>query len=293
MIRLDLSRCLSGIFILAVNYSFAQIYAEKDVEICSSKFRLAVEKNLAEKPIGDIITEIGESFIGTDYEVSALEKSGDEKLVINFSGLDCTTFLETALALARCIKAGKTSFEDYQKELTNIRYRNGTIDKYPSRLHYFSDWIFDNQKKGIIKDITKDLDGEPVKFELNFISSHPQSYKQLKENPEFIPAIKKQEAEISKRAYSYIPKEKVSKIENEIHNGDLIAFVTNIKGLDISHTGIAYRKDEGRIYLLHAPSEGTKVQITKNPLPEYLNKIKKHIGIIVLKPVEPLKNESN
>ncbi|MGE5810597.1 MAG: N-acetylmuramoyl-L-alanine amidase-like domain-containing protein [Ignavibacteria bacterium] len=293
MVGIDLSRCLSGIFILAANYSFAQIYSEKDVEICSSKFQLAVEKNLAGKPIGDVITEIGESFIGTDYEASALEKSGDEKLVINFSGLDCTTFLETVLALARCIKSGETSFEDYQNELTNIRYRNGIMDKYPSRLHYFSDWIFDNQKKGIIKDITKDLGGEAVKFELNFMSSHPQSYKQLKENPEFFPVIKKQEAEISEREYFYIPKDKVSKIENEIHNGDLIAFVTNIKGLDISHTCIAYRKDDGRIYLLHAPSEGTKVQISKNPLPEYINKIKKHTGIIVLKPLELLKNESN
>jgi hypothetical protein len=293
MVRLYLSRCLSGIFILAANYSFAQIYLEKDVGICNSKFHLAVEKNLAEKPIGDIITEIGKSFIGTNYEASALEKSGEEQLVINFSGLDCTTFLETALALARCIKLGKTSFEDYQKELANIRYRSGIIDKYPSRLHYFSDWIFDNQKKGIIKDITKNLDGDFIKFKLNFMSAHPQSYKQLKENPEFIPAIKKQEAEISEREYFYIPKDNVSQIENKIENGDLIAFATNIKGLDISHTGIAYKKDDGRIYLLHAPSEGTKVQITKNPLPEYLNKIKKHTGIIVLKPLEPLKNESN
>ncbi|MGE5804738.1 MAG: N-acetylmuramoyl-L-alanine amidase-like domain-containing protein [Ignavibacteria bacterium] len=293
MVRLDLSRCLSGIFILAANYSFAQIYSEKDFEICSSKFRLAVEKNLAEKPIGDIISDIGESFIGTDYEASALEKSGDEKLVINFSGLDCTTFLETVLALARCIKSGETSFEDYQNELINIRYRNGSIDKYPSRLHYFSDWIFDNQKKEIVKDITKDLGGEAVKFELNFMSAHPQSYKQLKENPEFIPVIKKQEAEISEREYFYIPKDKVHQIEDKIDNGDLIAFVTNIKGLDISHTCIAYRKDDGRIYLLHAPSEGTKVQVSKNTLPEYINKIKKHTGIIVLKLEEPLKNESN
>ncbi len=242
MVRLDLSRCLSGIFILAANYSFAQIYSEKDVEICNSKFHLAVEKNLGEKPIGDVITEIGESFIGTDYEAFSLEKSGDEKLVINFSGLDCTTFLETALALARCIKSGKTSFEDYQNELTNIRYRNGSIDKYPSRLHYFSDWIFDNQKKGIIKDITKDLDGDPIKFKLNFMSAHPQSYKQLKENPEFIPIIKKQEDAINEREYFYIPKDKVSQIEDKIDNGDLIAFVTNIKGLDISHTGIALQE---------------------------------------------------
>ncbi len=280
--------CLS-ILIFYFNSStvYPQFYSEKDIEICNSKFQLAVEKKLARKPIGEIITEIGKSFIGTNYEAAALEKSDNEQLVVNFSGLDCTTFLETALTLARCIKSGDTSFQNYQKELTKIRYRDGIIDKYPSRLHYFSDWIFDNEKKGTIKNITKDIGGEPINFKINFMSSHPKSYKHLKENPDFIAVIKKQENEISKREYYFIGKSKVSQIENKINNGDLIAFVTNIKGLDISHTGIAFKKNDGRIYLLHTPSAGTKVQITENPLPEYLRKIKKHTGIIVLRPEEP------
>ena len=277
------SFCLS-FFILISSAAFPQIYTEKDSETCISKFQLAVQKSLSQKPIGEIITEIGKSFIGTNYRASTLEKEGDEQLVINFSGLDCTTFLETSLALARCVKSGKTSFEDYQKELTGIRYRDGIIDKYPSRLHYFSDWIFDNEKKGIVKNITRDLGGEPVKFELNFMSTHPQNYLQLKENPEFIPIIKKQEEEISKREYFYIPKEKAAGIEDKIDNGDLLAFVTNIKGLDISHTGIALKKGDGRIYLLHAPSEGTKVQISQNPLAEYIAKVKRNIGLIILRP---------
>jgi hypothetical protein len=272
---------------------YSQIFTENDVVICSSKFQLAVLKNLSEKPIGEVITEIGASFIGTPYEAAALEKSTDEQLVVNFSGLDCTTFLETALTLARCIKSGDTSFKDYQKELTKIRYRDGFIDKYPSRLHYFSDWIFDNEKKGIIKDITKDLGGESINFKINFMSAHSGSYKHLRENPGFVPIIKKQENIISKREYFLILKDKVSQVEDKINNGDLIAFVTNIKGLDISHTGIAFMKDDGRIYLLHAPSEGTKIQITQNPLQEYLNKFKKHKGIIVLRAQEPLKNESD
>jgi hypothetical protein len=115
------------------------------------------------------------------------------------------------------------------------------------------------------------------------MSTHPKSYKQLKENPEFIPLIKKREKEISGREYHYIPKERVSQIEDQINNGDLLAFVTNIKGLDISHTGIALKKEDGRIYLLHAPSEGTKVQISENPLSQYISKVKKHIGLIILR----------
>jgi len=266
---------------------YAQIYSEKDIEICNSKFDLAFQENLSEKPVGDIITEIGKSFLGTEYLAAGLEKDGEEKLVINLTGLDCTTFLENALVFARCIKQGKTSFDDYQNELTKIRYRDGIIDQYPSRLHYFSDWIYNNEKKEIVKDVTNEIGGELIKFNLNFMSTHPQSYKHLKENPDFIPIIAKQEKEINSRKYYYIPKEKAAKFEDKIQNGDLIACVTNIEGLDIGHVGIAIEQNDGRIYFMHAPLAGAKVQISENPLPEYLAKVKKHTGIIVLRPVEP------
>jgi hypothetical protein len=270
--------------------AYGQIYSEKDVEICNSKFSFAVENpDLAgtEKPIGDIIAEIGQSFLGTDYEAYGIEKDGDEQLVINLTGLDCTTFLENALIFSRLIKKGKTSFEDYQDELTYVRYRDGKIKQYPSRLHYFSDWIFNNQQKGIIKDITEDIGGVPISFGPNFMSTHPDAYKHLKENPAFIPLIEDQEKEISSRTYYYIPKEKIFTIEGKIHNGDLIAFTTNVKGLDIGHVGIAVKEEDGRIHLLHAPQVGSKVQITETPLSEYVMSIKKHSGIMVLRSVEP------
>ena len=263
-----------------------QIYSEKDVQVCNSKFSFAVEKNLYEKPIGDIITEIGKSFLGTDYVAHAIEKDGEEQLVINLTGLDCTTFLENAVVFSRLIKKGKTSFEDYEKELIYLRYRDGKIDKYPSRLHYFSDWINNNQQKGIVKDITEEIGGEQISFNLNFMSTHPDAYMHLKENPSFIPVIAKQEKEISSRTYYYIPKVKISSIEDKIHNGDLIAFTTNIKGLDISHVGIAVKNEDGRIHLLHAPQVGSKVMISDVPLSEYVKSVKKHSGVIVLRVLE-------
>ncbi|MBK9098402.1 MAG: DUF1460 domain-containing protein [bacterium] len=264
----------------------AQIFSEQDVEVCNSKFELAVEKNLAEKPIADIIVEIGKSFIGTDYLAHGLEKDGDEQLVINLTGLDCTTFLENALVLARCVKEGKTSFEDYVSELQLIRYRDGVIDQYPSRLHYFSDWIYDNVKKGIVKDVTEEIGGEKIKFKIDFMSTHPESYKHLKENPEFISIIQKQEKEISCREYYFIPKDELESKENLIQNGDLIAITTTVEGLDIGHVGIALKMDDGRIYLMHAPTVNTRVHITKEPLADYLMKYKRHLGVIVLRATE-------
>ncbi len=275
------------LFFIAAGLIHAQIYTDKDVEVCKSKFELAVDKDLADKPINDVVASIGKSFLGTDYKAFTLEKEGDEQLVINLTGLDCTTFLENAVTFARCIKEGKTSFENYENELSYLRYRNGKLNGYPSRLHYFSDWIYNNRKKGIVKDITKEIGGEKINFKVGFMSSHPDSYKQLKANPDFVNVLKKQEEEINKRDYYYIPKDKVADIENEIHNGDLIAITTNLKGLDIGHVGIAVKQNDGRIHFLHAPIVGSKVQISEDPLPVYLSKVKKHTGIIVLRPQEP------
>lgn len=273
-------------FFLALNFSIsisAQTYSDLDVGICNSKFELAVKENLADKSINEIISEIGKSFLGTKYEAFAIEKEGKEQLVINLTGLDCTTFLENTLTLSRCVKAKKTSFDDYLNELTFIRYRDGKIDGYPSRLHYFSDWIFNNTQKGIVKDVSKEIGGKPIKFNVFFMSKNPDKYKHLNESPEFVPIIAKQERDINKREYYYIPKEKVEKIESKIHNGDLIAITTNLKGLDIGHVGIAVKEDDGRIHFLHAPLAGSKVQISEKPLPEYLTAVKKHTGIIVLR----------
>ncbi len=272
----------AGVF--AQNVLDDAIYSQSDVDICKSKFGLAVEKNLASKPINDIVTAIGKSFIGTDYTANTLEIGSKEKLVIFLSGLDCYTFLESSFAFARCIKSGKTSFEDYQKEISNLRYRDGRLNDYTSRLHYFTDWIYDMNRRGIGKDITKEIGGVPYTMKINFMSTHPDSYKRLKGNQKFVSEIKKIEDKINSREYFYVPQDEIENVENKIQSGDIIGITTNISGLDIAHTGIAYRADDGRIHLLHAPNVGYKVQISEKPLAEYIKGNKKQTGIMVLRP---------
>ncbi|HKB86466.1 MAG TPA: N-acetylmuramoyl-L-alanine amidase-like domain-containing protein [Ignavibacteriaceae bacterium] len=266
---------------------FAQVYSDTDVTVCRSKFSYAASAGLADEPITDVMADIGKTFLGTDYLSHGIEDNGDEQLVINLTGLDCTTFVENTLVFARLIKMGKASFKDYENELQKIRYRGGNIDQYPSRLHYFTDWIYDNEQKGIIDDVTELVGGKPVQFHLNFMSTHPESYPQLKNHPEFIKEIRKQEAEIGRRSYFYVPKERIGFVENQINNGDIIAFTTSIPGLDVSHVGIAVRMEDNRIHILHAPHVGSVVQITEEPLSAYINKIKKDTGIMVLKPLDP------
>jgi hypothetical protein len=266
---------------------FAQVYSDSDVTVCRLKFSYAASAGLADEPITDVMADIGKTFLGTDYLSHGIEDNGDEQLVINLTGLDCTTFVENTLVFARLIKMGKASFKDYENELQKIRYRGGNIDQYPSRLHYFTDWIYDNEQKGIIDDVTELVGGKPVQFHLNFMSTHPESYPQLKNHPEFIKEIRKQEAEIGRRSYFYVPKERIGFVENQINNGDIIAFTTSIPGLDVSHVGIAVRMEDNRIHILHAPHVGSVVQITEEPLSAYINKIKKDTGIMVLKPLDP------
>ncbi len=279
---------LFAVFTLSLN---AQLYSESDVEICNSKFDLSFKQEFSSLPINDVLTEIGKSFLEIPYEAFTIERDGEEQLVVHLSGLDCTTFLENCLVFSRCIKKGKTSFKDYQNELTYIRYRDGIIDRYPSRLHYFSDWIFNNNSRGIVKDISKEIGGEKISFKVGYMSTHPDKYKHLREQPEFIPTIKKQEEEINSRTYYFVPKEKVEAIENKIQNGDLIACTTNLEGLDIGHVGVAIKMDDGRIHFMHAPLVGSTVQISSKPLPDYLAAVKKHTGIIVLRVLEPGKGD--
>lgn len=265
------------------SFNAQSIYTQKDVDICNSKFKLAIDDKIKSKPINEIIVEIGKSFIGTDYVAHTLEKGEKESVVINLEGLDCYTFLESTLALSLCIKNGKTTFNDYLKQIENLRYRNGEMKEYPSRLHYFSDWLYDVDKRGIGKDITKEIGGELIKKRINFMSNHVSSYKQLKANPQYVKEIALIENEITNREYHWIPQKKIASIEKKINQGDLIGITTNVDGLDIAHVGIAVRMDNGRIHFMHAPIVGYKVQITEKPLNEYIAGNKKQNGIMVFR----------
>lgn len=259
---------------------------DEDALLCSRKFDFAVSRNLARLPVNDIVVEIGRTFLGTPYVAHALEVPGEERLVVNMRALDCVSFYENALVLARCIKLNKPTFDAYKQQLQLIRYRGGMIDGYPSRLHYTSDYFYDNEKKGIWKNVTKELGGVPLKKRINFMSTHPDSYRQLKENPEFRTIIAQQEEEISGRETYYLPKDNVEAVAGKIQSGDIIGITTDVEGLDTSHTGIAVREG-GRLVFMHAPLAGKKVEITESTLAEYLVRNKRQTGIMVVRPLEP------
>jgi hypothetical protein len=155
---------------------------------------------------------IGKWFLDTPYEAKTLELPGDERLVINLTGLDCTTYLETVVTLARLARLRLSAFEEYAKELEHLRYRDGKQQDYPSRLHYFSDWIYENEQKGILTDITKQIGGESYPNSPGFMSSHPELYWQL-EKKDYLSRLKAIELTIKGRNSFYIPQEEVERLE--------------------------------------------------------------------------------
>lgn len=274
---------LSILLLLTISLHAQVIYTSEDSLICNKIFN---DKNIVfvdSLKFGDLVVNSGKSFIGTDYVAGTLDAYENEQLVINLRGLDCYTFTDNSLAIARTIASGNKSFEKYRDELQNIRYRSGKIDGYVSRLHYVSDWIDDLTARGIMQDVTQLCGGVVYDKQINFMSEHADKYAHLKGNAENRAKIKSIEDNINKNTRYYIPKAKLTDDFPAVENGDIIAITTSIKGLDVSHIGIAVRGEDGNLYFMHAPNTGYKVQITKKTLAEYLAGNKKQTGIMVFR----------
>ena len=254
-------------------------------EICENVFATAAELNLARRPIGEVVIEVGKLFKGSAYQAHTLEEYEEEQLIVNLEVFDCVTLVENTLALARCIKKRETTFEAYKKELQTIRYRDGIIDGYPSRLHYFSDWIYDNVRKGVVRDVSEEIGNvDPIQKEINFISAHRDRYNRLA-GDDYFQRIKAQEQIFSQRGQSFIPKGNFHMYESNMKQGDILAFCTNIRGLDIQHTALAVKVGE-KIHALHAPMAGGVVEITSRDLMMYMTMHKRITGLMVARPVE-------
>ena len=236
------------------------------------------KKTSAEFP-GQLILEIGKFFLGTPYMAGTLETKRAEHLVVNLREHDCVTFVENVVALVQYAKSQEKSFKAFRRLLRKIRYRRGRLQGYSSRLHYFSDWIHDNQKKGMVRDVTAEIGGRPFRKVVTFMTTNPDIYPPLK-NAGNLRRMKFVERTISRRPLSFIPKKALRRLEDRIHDGDLIAITTNTEGLDVQHVGLAARV-KNRIHLLHASSTEGKVVLTQKTLYRYLMQSKARSGIMV------------
>ena len=232
---------------------------------------------------GERIISIAHEFIGEKYVGGTLEHGGEEPLFISCTELDCTTFVELVLAIAKTANDGNHLLTDVCSNLETIRYRNGKNNGYTSRLHYISWWITDSAKTGVIEEITSQISNKKQQLGLNFMSTHPSNYPILAEYPEYIKEIEQLETPYRDVEAHYIPKEDIDYAGHKnIKAGDIIAITTSIPGLDVTHMGFAYYTNDV-LYLMHASSGKGMVIKDSIPLRDYLANNKRHTGIRVFR----------
>ena len=248
------------------------------------------DKDLVEKWLAEAVSlpkdscrtlHFAKKMLGVPYVAGTLDENEKEQLVVRLDALDCTTFVETVLAFSMADKRGERDFEAFKKALTDIRYRDGLLNGYASRLHYFSDLIRNNEQMGIVRECTSESAcAQSQELWLDFMSTHVDSYLPMKKNPELVKDIALYETEWQGVSISYIPKDKLnlSSDDLKIKNGDILAITTNIKGLDVVHVGFAYWKGE-ELHLLHASSNAMKVIEDAQSLYDYSKNKKAHTGV--------------
>ncbi len=251
----------------------------------------AQRENWRALPIGERISRFAMEFHGVPYKSFTLEI--DDKIEApsaNLLGMDCWTFFEICLGLARMLEQDKPAYtpRDLLSEIEFTRYRTGGCrGNYLDRIHYLAEWFFENEARGVAEDITRELGGAQRVHgrEIREMSLLWKSYRYLRATPQLLPVMAKHEAEVARLPVYYIPKNKVASIESKLRNGDILGVVTNQSGGFCSHVGLAVRTKDGVMRIMHASTNYKRVVVDKS-VSGYLNSFKNHAGIIVGRPLD-------
>ena len=261
--------------------TFAQpgvVYQRQDSLKITSLLKEA--KAMKQKPANWMMW-FGRKFAGVPYVGGTLDKTREEVLVVNTRQLDCTTYVELVTALTMCAKNQETSFASFCNHLKHVRYIGGNVE-YVKRQHYFTVWLNDNVKEGIVRDIQANPPFSAIQtIQVNWMSTHPASYKMLAAHPQWLSGIKALENSINGKKYRYIPKGEIKNnalFRKTIHDGDILLIITKKKGLDTTHIGIASWHQDG-LHLLNASSIHKKVIDEPMTLYTYMQKHPSQIGI--------------
>lgn len=251
----------------------------------------AEEEKWGSLPIGERTAAVGRALVNTPYVSHTLEI--DDKIEapsVNFKGMDCWTFFETSLSFARLLDLPEK--ERTPTALLGLieldRYRNGVCTgEYLSRLHYLEDWASDNNRRGLVKDITGELGGVEYDNTCREMTILWRSYRYLRATPSLVPAMTREEKRIQELKTLYIPKSRVAAIESKLQNGDIIGIVSRDGGrLSTSHTGLAIRDSKGVLRFMHASSDRKKRRVLiDDRLSDYLAGNSGQAGILVCRPL--------
>ena len=249
----------------------------------------ASESNWNRLPIGELVGRVALELKGIRYVGFTLELSKDlEYCVVNLKGLDCVTFFENALCIARMIKRGRSTPDDLLAEIRITRYRGGQMGGFTSRLHYTTDWFADNAEKGVVKILTPELPGaEPFTQKVGIMSQHPENYRQLASHPNLVEDIRLTEDAINARSMKFLPMSKLEDAEPLLKTGDIVGVTTTASGIDIAHTGLCLKDESGIVHFMDASSARTRMCVTVEPqISKCLNWSSELTGVMIARPLE-------
>ena len=259
----------------------------------ADRFEAALETALASSedaaPIGRVMQDVGRHFRGRPYRTGTLDAPKTETLVARFDGFDCVTFVETALALARSAQASDTTYAGFAQRLAEQRYRDGGPVGYCGRLHYFTEWITNNAKRGHVRRLGAELEGRPLRDTLDFMSTHRSAYDRFATDDSLFACVQDMETRLQAQQrhdpVRYVPQDSIRAVYDQLRAGDVVALVSSIDGLDVAHTGLVYaHPDDGpnTVGLLHASlSDGV---VVSPDLQRYVQTIDRQIGMVVARP---------
>lgn len=291
MFRILCFTFLAGALHAAERLPFSTVFKGKERFAQLTSDARAQVSRLRSLPVGERVAWFGQKLVGTPYKSFTLEIDDHiEAPSVNLHGLDCWTFFETALAFARMIMLPESRWSPEQMLafVEQDRYWHGRCDgTYLSRLHYLEDWADDNDRRGLVEVLTRELGGSGVRNAATEMTNHASGYRYMANSASNRAGIAKLEARLRAKPLMMIPKSRVPAIESRLKNGDIIGIISRDgDGYGTSHVGIALVRG-GVVRFMHAssPRNSGKV-IIDSRLSEYLARFKSHAGILVARPVK-------
>jgi hypothetical protein len=233
------------------------------------------------KTLYEIIPGVAKEFLGVQYENAQVDKT--QKINTSLQTMNNFSFVVNTIALSIITQEDNCNYKSFKNTLEMLYYRNGTIEGYSSKLHYFSDWALEQTVNNILVERTRNFDGIPIRFTINYITKRAGSNPAL-ENKEELKLMKNIEQKLSSLVFYHIPRNKFNKNSlKNIRTGDLIAFsAIDRDGIDVHHIGFAWRIGK-EIHLIHASSHPLEKQviISKKTVYDYFAEHHKFVGIRV------------
>ncbi len=243
--------------------------------------QFAAQQQLQSRSLSETIQALSPQFLGAAYGAGLLDQSAAEQLFVSLRQFDCVLFVETVLALARSARVQTFTPNMLATQIEVQRYRGGQMTDYCSRLHYFSDWLADNERRRLVQNLTAEWGGVPLTQPLNFMTTHRSSYRQLQDAGVFR-CLQQVEAALAPEPRFYIPTSRIRSIYPQLRGGDIVAIATQVPGLDVTHTGLVERRGVA-VGLIHASPAGAVTRAMD--LQTYVSRVPDAMGIIVARPL--------